>query len=104
MAKRIFQIGGVPDREVEDIRHLLREKKIAFYETPKGNFGLSMAAIWVANDRDAIRANEIICEYQAKLGQKENGHTPTRINWHLVPWAILLLMVLAWMMVMGYTR
>ena len=103
MAERIFQIGGVPDQEVDDVRHLLHENKIAFYETPKGNFGLSMAAIWVTNDRDAARARELINQYQANLNQRPPKEVSANINWRLLPWAILLL-ILLWMMSMGYTR
>jgi len=66
MSKQIFRLRNVPDDEAEEIRLLLREHGIEFYETPGGNWGISMPALWL-NDENEHRAEEakaLIEEYQ----------------------------------------
>ena len=57
MSKQIFRLRNVPDDEAEEIRLLLREHEIEFYETPGGNWGISMPALWL-NDKNEHRAEE----------------------------------------------
>ena len=104
MAKRIFVLRGVPDREADSVRSLLVDSGIPFYETPRGNFGISMAALWVSNDSDAAKARKIIEEYQSQLGNTPVQKTGFNINWRFLPWGILLVLLLFWMMSMGLTR
>ena len=104
MAIRIFQVGGVPEREVDDIRSLLADSGIPYYETPRGNFGISMAAFWVSNDSDAVRARELIEEYQSELGGQEIEKAGLNVNWRMLPWGILLVLLLVWMISMGLAR
>ncbi|MGD9296366.1 MAG: DUF6164 family protein [Chromatiales bacterium] len=66
MSKQIFRLRNVPDDEAEEIRLLLREHGIEFYETPGGNWGISMPALWL-NDENEHRAEEakgLIEQYQ----------------------------------------
>jgi hypothetical protein len=104
MAKRIFEIKGVPDKEVEDVRSLLNESKIPYYETPGGNYGISMAAFWVSNDNDAAHARKVIGDYQAQFGDKQLKKAGFKVNWRLLPWGILLLVLLFWMVSLGLSR
>jgi len=50
MSKILFRLNGVSEDEIEDVRELLTEHDIDFYETPPGNWGISMPAIWVKED------------------------------------------------------
>jgi hypothetical protein len=104
MAKRIFMLRGVPDKEADDVRALLSDSDIPFYETPRGNYGISMAALWLSNDGDEERARRIIEEYQSQFGDKPVQKAGLNINWRMLPWGILLLLLLFWMLSMGLTR
>jgi len=64
MAIQLFKLRGVPDDEAEDIRTLLTENDIDFYETPAGNWGLSMPAIWVKTEPVKQAGEKLIDQYQ----------------------------------------
>ena len=105
MAKRVFEISAAPESEVEGVRSALREYGVAFYETPRGNYGRSMAALWVENDADYSRARQVIEQYQATYRAKAGVEgAKSKLNWKLVPWGILLVVLLVWMLDMGYSR
>ena len=63
-AARLFNLRGVPDDELEEVRSLLSEHRIDFYETPAGNWGISSPAIWVREAGDLEAARELLDEYQ----------------------------------------
>jgi len=64
MPIQLFRLRGVPDDEVEDIRELLSNHGIDFYETPAGNWGISMPAIWLSDQSQLQRARALIEKYQ----------------------------------------
>jgi hypothetical protein len=64
MAKILFKLRGVPDDEAEEVRALLAASGIEHYETPGGNWGISMPAIWVRDDSRLSEARALIDEYQ----------------------------------------
>lgn len=64
MAVQLFRLRNVPDDEAEDIRNLLTKHHFDYYETPAGNWGISMPAIWLHDDHQFARAKAIIDEYQ----------------------------------------
>lgn len=64
MAIRIFNLRGVPDDEAEDIRELLKQDNIDFYETPAGNWGMSTPALWLSDETLEPRARTLISAYQ----------------------------------------
>jgi len=64
MSVQLFRLKDVPDDEAEDIRDLLTENNIDHYETPAGNWGISMPAIWLNEDDQLVRAKMLIDEYQ----------------------------------------
>lgn len=64
MAVQLFILRGVPDDEAEDIRKLLTDHGIDFYETPAGNWGISMPALWLNNEYQLDRAKSLIDDYQ----------------------------------------
>lgn len=66
MGVQLIVLRGVPEDEAEDIRKLLREARIDYYETPEGNWGVSLPAIWVQNDDALERAQQLLADYQAK--------------------------------------
>ncbi len=62
----IFKLKNVPDDEADDIRELLCQHNIDFYETAAGNWGISMPAIWIKHNQYKEQARELIENYQAQ--------------------------------------
>jgi GrpB-like predicted nucleotidyltransferase (UPF0157 family) len=68
MAVLLFSLRGVPDDEASEVRELLTANAIPFYETPAGNWGISLPAIWLPDDTHLIRARALLADYQAARG------------------------------------
>jgi hypothetical protein len=66
MPVRLFALKGVPDDEAEEIRALLAENNIDFYETPPGKWGLSGAMLWLKDETQLEESKRLIIEYQIK--------------------------------------
>lgn len=64
MAVLFFSLRGVPDDEAGDVRQLLADHNIDFYETSAGNWGISMPAIWLYRRDDFDKARELFDAYQ----------------------------------------
>ena len=65
MPLQLFNLRGVPDDEAEDIRQLLDEHGIEFYETSAGNWGVSLPAIWLSDESEQLdEAKRLIDGYQ----------------------------------------
>ena len=64
MRVRLFSLSHVPEDEAEDIRQLLMENEIDFYETHAGGWGISVPAIWLHDDGLKEKARTLIDEYQ----------------------------------------
>ncbi len=64
MPALVFKLRNVPDDEADDIRRLLSENGIEHYETSAGNWGISMPAIWINNDRQLDQAKQLIGQYE----------------------------------------
>lgn len=68
MPHMVFRLNNVPEEEADDIRRLLDERHIDYYETDAGRWGFSVAAIWLRDD-DSDRVDEaltVIAEYQER--------------------------------------
>ncbi len=72
MAKLFFSLRGVPEDEAEEVRQLLEEHVIDYYETSAGNWGVSMPAIWLKDEAQWEKANELLHLYQQQraIGQR----------------------------------
>lgn len=70
MPIKIFSLRGVPDDEAEEIRALLIENDIDYYETPPGSWGVSMPAIWLNDESRAPEAKSLIEEYQLERSMR----------------------------------
>lgn len=86
MAKILFRLRQVPEDEAEDVRQLLDQHAVDWYETTAGKFQISFPAIWVRDDSDEPRARQLIeayqqerrVEFQAQLEQRRaNGEAET---------------------------
>lgn len=66
MAKLLFKLTHVPDDEAHDIRMLLSDNAIRFYETDAGFWRVGVDAIWLSDDAQAEQAHALIRTYQAE--------------------------------------
>jgi hypothetical protein len=80
MAKLIFKLKSVSYDEADDIKNLLTENEIAFYESPAGNWGISMHALWLNDEAQYTQAKKIIDEYQVKRSQQLRLETQQKID------------------------
>ncbi len=64
MAELLFKLRNVPDDEAEDVRKLLNEHAIDFYETHAGSWSVSMPGIWLPDDSQLAEARLLLDKYQ----------------------------------------
>lgn len=64
MAVLIFKLRFVPDDEAHEVRELLSDNDIDYYETSAGAFGISMPGLWLKNEEQLAKARQLIDEYQ----------------------------------------
>ncbi|MEJ2142881.1 MAG: DUF6164 family protein [Gammaproteobacteria bacterium] len=66
MAVLIFKLRYVPDDEAHEVRELLSDNDIDFYETSAGVLGISMPGLWLKNEAQLQKARQLIDEYQQR--------------------------------------
>jgi len=64
MPSLIFRLRNVPDDEAADVRALLDEHRLAWFETTAGNWGIAMPGLWLEDEADHDRARSLIDDYQ----------------------------------------
>ena len=64
MSKLLLNLRHVPDDEADDVRALLREHRIEFYETQPSRWGISHGGIWISNAADVAEAKRLMAAYQ----------------------------------------
>jgi len=81
MSVLLFKLRFVPDDEAQDIRELLADNEIDYYETGAGILGFSMPAIWLRNKSQLIRARQLIDDYQEQRAtQARTEYNQQRIS------------------------
>ncbi len=70
MAKLLLNLRNVPDDEADDVRALLDDHDIAYYETSPGFWNISMGGIWVRENAAFAEAKRLMAEYQAQRGAR----------------------------------
>ncbi len=66
MAVLLLNLRDVPDDEAAEIREMLDQHQIAFYETEPNRWGISAGAIWIKEDSEANRAKVLMAGYQGE--------------------------------------
>jgi hypothetical protein len=64
MSRLVFRLRNVPTDEAQDIRELLEDNDIAYFETSAGNWGISLPAIWIHKSEKFELTRQLIDEYQ----------------------------------------
>lgn len=80
MARLIFKLKSVSDDESDDIKNLLSENNIDFYESPAGNWEISLHALWIHDDAQYAQAKQLIDEYQVERSQRIRLETQQKID------------------------
>ncbi|QCF26983.1 DUF6164 family protein [Hydrocarboniclastica marina] len=100
MPELLFKLRNVPDDEAQEVRAILDEHGIRYYETSEGNWKIAVPALWLADTSQLAQARELVAAYQAarfRRAREEHeqaiieGKAPTL--WSLVrrnPWRALL--------------
>ena len=68
------------DDEADDIKNLLTENNIDFYESPPGNWEISMHALWLNDEDQYIQAKQLIDEYQLQRSERIRLETRHKIE------------------------
>jgi len=64
MPELLFRLRNVPGDEAEEVRQLLNDHNIKFYETHAGGWGISMPGVWLPDDSKLKEAKSLIDGYQ----------------------------------------
>ena len=103
MARLLFRLNGVSEEEAEEVRALLAQHDIAYYETSAGRWRISLAALWLRDEAQwelasalleryqAARQQRVRDEYAARRGRDEHDtlwrralREPLRLVWYLL--------------------
>lgn len=64
MSRLLIKLRHAPDDEIQEIRSLLQEHRIDFYETQSGPWGISAPGIWLKDEQQYDRAKALMDGYQ----------------------------------------
>jgi len=64
MSRLLIKLRHAPDDEIQEIRSLLQEHRIDFYETQSGPWGISAPGIWLNDEHQYGRAKTLMDDYQ----------------------------------------
>lgn len=78
MPTLLLNLRHVPDDEAEEVRALLEQHRIEFYETPPNRWGISMGGIWVNDDDQAARARRLLDDYQDERARRARADYEAR--------------------------
>ena len=64
MPIQLIVLSDIPDDEAEEIRALLGDNNVDYYETPRGNWYGSLDAIWLKDNSQEDKARELLASFQ----------------------------------------
>jgi len=79
MTALVFKLRNVPDDEAQEVRDLLDENNIDYYETTAGNWGIAMPGLWAEGDEIA-RARRLIDDYQSQRSEEQRERYVQAVN------------------------
>ena len=70
MSKLLLSLRHVPDDEADEVRAMLDEYHVAWYQTPPGFMGLFAGGVYVKEDAAFDRARQLMAKYQSQRQAK----------------------------------
>jgi len=70
MAKLLLNLRNVPDDEADEVRALLQDHDIDFYETPPSFWGVSAGGFWLPGPGQLDQARALLARYQDERGER----------------------------------
>lgn len=64
MAKLLLNLRMVLEDEIEDVRSMLEEHRIEYYQTEPSRWGISYGGIWLRHNEDLPEAKRLMAAYQ----------------------------------------
>ena len=77
MATLLLNLRHVPDDEADEVRALLDEHGIVFYETRPSLWGVSAGGLWLKDDARVAEAREVLAAYQHRRGETARAERET---------------------------
>ncbi len=78
MAILLMNLRHVPDDEAEEVRTLLRDNAIDFYETRPSKWGLSAGGFWLRDHAQKDLARGLLSDYQQQRVQRARADFQAR--------------------------
>lgn len=66
----LLNLRNVPDDEADEVRALLDQSQIDYYETRPSLWGVSGGGLWLPDDRQEDEARARLASYQAERGER----------------------------------
>lgn len=76
----LMNLRNVPDEEADEVRALLAEHGIEYYESQPSLLGFASAAIWAHHKEQVPRAKKLLAEYQEELQQRVRAEHEARVR------------------------
>lgn len=73
MVRLLFKLAQVPADEAQEIRELLDDNQIRYYETDAGFFRVGLDAIWLADDSQEEQARGLLRAYQEERSARQQA-------------------------------
>ncbi len=70
MARLLLRLRGVPEDEQAELRAMLDEHAIDWYETEEGRWGISMPGLWLKDDEQLEQAQALLEEYAQQRSEQ----------------------------------
>lgn len=80
MAKLLLNLRHVPEDEASDVRALLEENRIDYYETRPSPWGISAGGIWLREADQHPRAKALLDAYQQRRGEQARAQRQAELE------------------------
>lgn len=81
MAELLFKLSNVPIDEILQVRQLLDEHEINYYETDAGTWGIGVAAMWLPDTSQLETAKQLLSDYQNARQDSAHADQDKRSLW-----------------------
>lgn len=102
----LFKLNQVPLDEAEEVRELLHEQDVPFYETSQGFWGFSLGGLWLADDQleQQARAEQLLEEYQQQRAlSAQETYQPRSVLQAIIEKPLRLVLLLAVLVILYFS-